>query len=174
MVFLLSKQVTNTFSANWLFLWSQVTGETRWRKPQALLDLDPRPICSNCSFYESKVECANCVEFFCLQCWDAVHFGGKRAYHKFRCLYDFYGKRIDYGDGEFPSMWPTEIEQDEKNGWQLRVNPLRENIAQEMNWETYIDEKSKRYFYYNSITKQYTYDYSDIENVIKSNKPYIV
>ena len=96
MVFLLSKQVTYTFFANWLCVSLQVTGETRWRIHQALLDFGPHPICSNCLFYESKVDYATCVEFFCLQCWDAVHFGRKRANHKFQCLYDFYGKRIDY------------------------------------------------------------------------------
>jgi hypothetical protein len=29
-------------------------------------------------------------------------------------------KRIDYGEGEFPSLWPTDIEQDEMNGWSRR------------------------------------------------------
>ena len=98
MVFFLSKQVTYTFFANWLCVSLQVTGETRWRKHQPLLDFGPRPICSNCSFYENKVEYATCaVEFFCLRCWDAVHFGRNRGNHQFRGLYDFYGKRIDYG-----------------------------------------------------------------------------
>ena len=102
--------------------YNQLTGELRWRKPQALLDLEPRPVCSNCNYYEAQTECANCVEYFCHQCWEAVHYGGRRAKHKFRSLYDFYGKRVDYGDVlvEFPSLWPTDIEQDDKRGWQRR------------------------------------------------------
>jgi hypothetical protein len=102
------------------FYYNQFTGETRWRKPQALLDLEPRPVCSNCNYYEAENECADCVEFFCHQCWQAVHYGGRRAQHKFRCLYDYYGKRVDYGDGIFPSLWPTDIEQDDRNGWRKR------------------------------------------------------
>ena len=106
------------------FYYNQLTGETRWRKPQALLDLEPRPVCSNCNYYEAQNECADCVEFFCHQCWQAVHYGGRRAQHKFRCLYDYYGRRVDYGDGSntctFPSLWPTDVEQDDCNGWRKR------------------------------------------------------
>ncbi len=40
-----------------------------------------------------------------------VHSGGKRLRHQFRALYDFYGKRVDYGEGDFPSCWPTDIMQ---------------------------------------------------------------
>lgn len=102
------------------FFYNQITGESRWRIPQDLLDLEPTPICENCDYYEAKFECASCNEFFCGSCWDAVHFGGKRKTHKFRSLYDYYRKRIDYGEGEFPSIWPSEIEQDERLGWQLK------------------------------------------------------
>ncbi len=102
------------------FFYNQVTGESRWRMPQDLLDLEPKIICDNCEYYEAQVECAACKEFFCFACWDAVHFGGKRKTHDFRALYDFYGRRVDYGDSEFPSKWLSEIEQDEKLGWQLK------------------------------------------------------
>lgn len=44
-------------------------------------------------------------EFFCNQCWKRVHNGGKRASHDFRVLYDYYQKRVDYGEGEFPSRY---------------------------------------------------------------------
>ncbi|CAN0492620.1 unnamed protein product, partial [Discosporangium mesarthrocarpum] len=40
---------------------------------------------------------------------EQVHDGGKRRMHEFRALYDYYGKRVDYGDSEFPSKWPTDI-----------------------------------------------------------------
>ena len=104
------------------FYYNQVSGEIRWRKPQALLDLMRRPICHNCEFYEAVVECQNCIEFYCNSCWETVHYSGKRKRHKFRCLYDYYEKRVDYGDNEFPSRWPSEVEQDEMVGWQLRIS----------------------------------------------------
>lgn len=34
-----------------------------------------------------------------------------------RPLFDTYGHRIDFGEGEWPSVWPSEIEQDEFQGW---------------------------------------------------------
>jgi hypothetical protein len=54
------------------FFYNKLTGEIRWRMPQDLLDLIPRPKCDNCSFYEAGVECSFCNEFFCSQCWDQV------------------------------------------------------------------------------------------------------
>jgi hypothetical protein len=53
-----------------------------------------------------------CVTDRLLLVWDAgavVH----------RPLYDRYGLRVDYGEGEWPSVWPTEIQQDEIKGWSL-------------------------------------------------------
>jgi hypothetical protein len=85
--------------------------------PQPILDRLPRPICGNCDYYEAMNECGVCKEYFCETCWLSVHYGGKRRLHDFRSLYDFYGLRIDYGDGEWPSKWPSEIEQDDVNGW---------------------------------------------------------
>lgn len=122
-----------------------------------LLELEARPVCSNCEFYEAKMECSDCREFFCFQCWDAVHYGGKRSMHKFRTLYDFYDRRVDYGDGEFPSCWPTEIEQDDIHGWKLRLAPLREPSFVEGDWEIYIDPNSNRTFYHNMRTNVTTY-----------------
>jgi hypothetical protein len=78
---------------------------------QDLLDLLPQPMCGNCEQHEAAMECADCREYYCTPCWEAVHYGGKRALHNFRALYDYYSKRIDYGDSEFPSKWPSEIEQ---------------------------------------------------------------
>ena len=48
---------------------------------------------------------------FHARCTLKVHGGGKRLHHEFRALYDFYGKRVDYGEGEFPSYWPTDMAQ---------------------------------------------------------------
>jgi len=87
-----------------------------------------------------------------------VHYGGKRKAHAFRVLYDYYHKRIDYGDGEFPSKWPSEIEQDDIEGWQLRVEPLRDPSQTDGAWQQYIDQESGREFYYNTETQESTYD----------------
>lgn len=122
------------------FFYNQLTGEIRWRMPQDLLDLIPRPVCDNCSYYEAQVECALCNELFCTICWDQVHRGGRRRDHEFRSLYDYYGKRIDYGDGIFPCKWPTEVMQDEAQGWMLRVAPIRDPVAVYDDWEEYLDE----------------------------------
>ena len=37
--------------------------------------------------------------------------GNLKKVTKHRALFDYYGRRVDYGDGDFPSVWPTEIEQ---------------------------------------------------------------
>ena len=124
------------------FFYNQLTGEIRWRMPQDLLDLIPRPLCDNCQYYEAQVECALCNEMFCAPCWDQVHRGGRRRDHEFRSIYDYYGKRIDYGDGIFPCKWPTEVMQDEVQGWMLRVAPIRDPVAVYEDWEEYVDENN--------------------------------
>eukprot|EP01038_Epipyxis_sp_PR26KG_P009683 gene9683-13036_t len=122
------------------FFYNKLTGEIRWRLPQDLLDLVPHPICDNCSHLEALLECSVCNEMYCKTCWDQVHFGGRRKHHEFRSLYDYYGKRLDYGDGIFPSKWPSEVIQDEVQGWMLRVAPMRIPIAKYKNgWEEYHD-----------------------------------
>ncbi len=145
------------------FYYNQISGEIRYRKPQDLLDLMRRPICSNCEFYEARMECAQCSEFFCNQCWDSVHFGGKRAKHNFRNLYDYYEKRVDYGDGEFPSHWPSEVQQDEFSGWNLRVYPARQPYKIVGEWEIYINDETdkkggKEFFYHNRLKHLSQYD----------------
>jgi len=56
---------------NRYFFYNQSTGEVRWRKPQQLLDLEEKPICSNCSISFAVVECTNCCEYFCKDCWNS-------------------------------------------------------------------------------------------------------
>ncbi|KAI9993689.1 hypothetical protein PInf_015986 [Phytophthora infestans] len=69
--------------------------------------------------------------FFC----DAVvHGGGKRLQHNKRKLFDYYGRRRDFGDGEFPSIWPSEILQDASRGYDF-VNLVPRDNYQEMLWE---------------------------------------
>ena len=127
------------------------------------LDLIPRPTCDNCEFYEALIECHVCNEVYCQQCWDQVHFGGRRKDHDFRTLYDYYNKRIDYGDGEFPSKWPSEIIQDEVQGWMLRVAPIRDAIKiHNHGWEEYKeinnDGTEGSAFFFNRNTFEATYD----------------
>ena len=100
----------------------QITGESRWRKPQDFLDLEERPICQNCAYYDAQVECADCNEYFCNTCLDAVHSGGARLKHNIRAIYDIYGKRVDYGDymqdcessATQSCLWPLETEQEKE------------------------------------------------------------
>ncbi|KAJ8611313.1 hypothetical protein CTAYLR_006621 [Chrysophaeum taylorii] len=139
------------------FFFNQVTGEIRWRRPQDLLELMKRPLCSNCAYFEAALECAACEEFFCHECWHQVHYGGKRAAHPFRSLYDAYGMRVDYGDGEFESRWPSEIIQDDVNGILLRISPHREPVEVVGAWQRYEDPDYGTSFYYNPISGEGTY-----------------
>ncbi|RLN90714.1 hypothetical protein BBJ28_00020734 [Nothophytophthora sp. Chile5] len=95
--------------------------------------------------------------FWSLQCWTSVHAGGRRKLHEFRALYDYYDKRMDYGDGEFPSRWPSEIEQDEKYGWGLRIYPRRKPDEVKGSWERYVDAETNREWFYNKDTEQNSY-----------------
>lgn len=115
------------------YFYNQFTGEIRYRMPQDLLDLIPRPCCDNCCEIEAVLECGICNEVFCQHCFESVHFGGRRKDHAYRSLYDYYNKRIDYGDDDpnneeksFPCTWPSEVQQDEIQGWMLRVAPIRD------------------------------------------------
>jgi hypothetical protein len=92
------------------FYYNQHTGQTCWEKPQVLLDLEPKPVCSNCNEYQAEVECANCEEFYCTNCWQFIHLGGKRASHSYRPLYNYYGKRLDYD--KTPWIVPQTNEED--------------------------------------------------------------
>ena len=89
----------------WKALWSEDdkmtfyynldTGETRWSKPQVLLDLEPKPVCCNCSSYLAEIECQECDEFYCTPCFQNIHMGGKRSTHNYKTVYDYYGRRRD-------------------------------------------------------------------------------
>eukprot|EP00968_Pinguiococcus_pyrenoidosus_P007801 scaffold529_cov308-Pinguiococcus_pyrenoidosus.AAC.93 len=141
------------------FYYNQVSGEVRWRKPQALLDLMPKPFCDNCGAVLATTECKDCCEAFCDECWQAVHSGGRRAHHEFRALYDYYERRVDYGDGEFPSLWPSEVAMDELAGWKLRIHAgEREPMRSDGAWDVYYDDDSGRPFYYNRETRDGSYD----------------
>lgn len=163
------------------FFYNKITGEVRWKMPQDLLDLVPKPICDNCCTCEAIVECSSCSEFFCSACWDQVHYGGRRKNHEFRALYDYYGKRLDFGDSDgvdgndgdgvgyrdtaYPCKWPSDIVQDEIHGWMLRISPTREPTSVCGAWESYgpgsgagtESSTGSRSFYFNRQTFEATY-----------------
>lgn len=121
------------------FFFDSTTGEVRWRKPQALLNIMPMPKCSNCEMTDAVLECRECGEYYCGDCFSSIHAGGKRKLHGFRPLLDAYDKRVDYGDGDWPSIWPSELEQDEFRGWfpidsegnEIPLEPLQAARVQE-------------------------------------------
>lgn len=159
------------------FFYNKLSGEIRWRMPQDLLDLIPHPHCDNCHHVDATLECSVCNELFCGPCFDNVHSGGRRKEHTFRALYDYYNKRLDYGDGEFPCKWPTEVIQDEVQGWMLRVAPKRAAVRKYTSgWEEYEEGpllKPKKLgestplgnggkmFYFNRDTFEATYELPD-------------
>ncbi|RLN20903.1 hypothetical protein BBJ28_00011454 [Nothophytophthora sp. Chile5] len=62
------------------------------------------------------------------------HGAGNGAPFYYRALFDFYGRRRDYGDGAFPSIWPTEILQDAARGYDFVALAPRNNY-QAMLWD---------------------------------------
>ncbi|KAG3038940.1 hypothetical protein PC119_g2503 [Phytophthora cactorum] len=142
------------------FYYNRVTGEVRFRRPQDVLDLLPKPLCENCessATSEATMECKDCGELFCGVCWANVHSGGRRKLHEFRALYDYYNRRVDYGDWEFPSRWPSEIEQDEMDGWGFRTHPRRRPDEVQGAWERYVDPDTRREWFYNRETDENSY-----------------
>ncbi|KAL3671593.1 hypothetical protein V7S43_003509 [Phytophthora oleae] len=140
------------------FYYNRVTGEVRFRRPQDVLDLLPKPHCENCEPpNEAAMECKDCGELYCNACWTNVHSGGRRKLHEFRALYDYYNRRVDYGDWEFPSRWPSEIEQDEMDGWGYRILPRRRPDEVQGTWERYVDPDTKREWFYNLETEENSY-----------------
>uniref|UniRef100_K3WLQ7 F-box/LRR-repeat protein 15-like leucin rich repeat domain-containing protein n=1 Tax=Globisporangium ultimum (strain ATCC 200006 / CBS 805.95 / DAOM BR144) TaxID=431595 RepID=K3WLQ7_GLOUD len=134
------KQLVDTYNQHGMgygapFYYNQVNQEIRWRMPRELLILQPRPGCDQCEQPNSaRFECATCCEYFCDQCNEIVHGHGKRQLHEKRRLFNFYGVRCDYGDGEFPSKWPSEIEQDRDRGYNFILMTPKENY-QDMLWQ---------------------------------------
>eukprot|EP00956_Cyclotella_meneghiniana_P017205 scaffold27829_cov64-Cyclotella_meneghiniana.AAC.5 len=51
------------------FYYNQGTGESTWKKPQILLEAEPKPKCSNCNNDRADFECSECAEFLCSACW---------------------------------------------------------------------------------------------------------
>ena len=89
-----------------------------------------------------------------------VHFGGKRARHPFRALYDAFGRRVDYGDGDFDlaSMWPSELIQDDVAGILLRIAPHRDPAETAGTWQRYDDREAGVSYYYNPVSGEGTYE----------------
>lgn len=87
-----------------------------------------------------------------------MHTGGRRRYHAFRALFDADGRRVDYADHEFPSRWPSELHQDDRDGWTLRCVPFRAPQQVVGAWERYVDAASGRVWYFNSFTREDSYN----------------
>ena len=87
-------QTTLYCSTQTIYFLSKKTKESTWTKPKELLNLDPRPLCSNCEIYDAQLHCNNCCEYFCLFCFKAVHYNGKRKAHDAYTLYDYWNNRI--------------------------------------------------------------------------------
>lgn len=64
---------------------------------------------------------------------------------------------MDYGDWEFPSRWPSEIEQDEMDGWGFRTHPRRCPDEVQGPWERYVDPDTQRDWFYNRETEENSY-----------------
>ena len=75
-------------------------------------------------------------------------------------LYDAYGRRVDYGDGDFEleSMWPSEIVQDDVAGILLRISPHREPVETVGTWQRYADPDTGTSYYYNPVSGEGTYE----------------
>ncbi|KAF0776190.1 hypothetical protein AaE_000111 [Aphanomyces astaci] len=100
------------------FYYNQINSDVRWRMPSDVLSLERQPTCNQCDVDSTAtVECSTCGEYFCPECCARVHDHGKRQQHIRRPMYNYYHKRIEYGDGEFPSVWPSEIDQDRNRPW---------------------------------------------------------
>jgi hypothetical protein len=144
------------------FYYNSTTGEMRRRKPQDLLDLMPRPrcTCGSCAAVKETRGVFIPGEPVCDTCFKRTMFGAKEKLIRWRTLYDYYGRRVDYGDGEFPAKWPSEVEQDEWKGPLLRVEPIREPVGKdiESGWTKYHDEHTDRDFWQNAETGGETYD----------------
>ncbi|TYZ58252.1 hypothetical protein PybrP1_007929 [[Pythium] brassicae (nom. inval.)] len=134
------KQLVDTYNQHGMgfgapFYYNQVTQQIRWRMPRELLALVARPGCDQCEQRESaSVECATCSEYFCDECHEVVHGRGRRRLHATRQLFNYYGVRRDYGDGEFPSEWPSEVDQDRARGYDFVALAPTESY-QDMLWQ---------------------------------------
>ena len=49
-------------------------------------------------------------------------------------------------------MWPSEIEQDEKDGWHLRVQPYRDPSHRANGYHIYSDDNINREYYHDERT----------------------
>eukprot|EP01034_Spumella_vulgaris_P024314 gene24314-30635_t len=146
------------------FFYNKLSGEIRYRMPQDLLDLIPHPNFITLGYisYFSSTNIV-CNELFCQTCFNTVHSGGRRAEHPFRALYDYYNKRLDYGDGVFPCKWPSEVMQDEVQGWMLRIAPIRNPTkTYQDGWEVYNENTA------DANAKKHSENYKRMYNTVNT------
>lgn len=86
------------------------SGKSQWHIPKEILSLLPDVYCDNCVHEIAKVECHDCAELYCVDCYNEVHRGGKRYYHSTRAVYDAYGEKIEHLDdiNEKTFLWPSQ------------------------------------------------------------------
>ncbi|OQR81008.1 hypothetical protein THRCLA_11893, partial [Thraustotheca clavata] len=126
------------------YYYNQINYDVRWRMPGELLSALLQPKCDQCEKPQSaEVECSHCGEYFCCECTWRIHSHGKRQYHSTRKLYNYYRKRIDYGDGEFPSFWRSEIDQDVVRPWDFILGVPKEGYDEFVKW---VEEENRRLF----------------------------
>ncbi|GMF22417.1 unnamed protein product [Phytophthora lilii] len=87
---------------------------------------------SNAVLFECKHSFAVCKH--CVKLRDDEMQSLNARLHNKRKLFDFYGRRRDYRDGTFPSIWPSEILQDAARGYDFEKLVPRDNY-QDMLWE---------------------------------------
>ncbi|OQR80756.1 hypothetical protein ACHHYP_17234 [Achlya hypogyna] len=126
------------------YYYNQLNGDVRWRMPSAILTAQPQPRCDQCEIAGiAELECAHCGEYFCPTCSERIHGHGKRQNHWQRKLYNYYRRRVDYGDGDFPSWWPTEFEQDAMRPWNFIEGVPRDGYDALVQW---IADENHRLF----------------------------
>ena len=94
---------------------------------------EARPRCDDCAGADATVECEDCGELFCDECWARVHGGGRRRNHTARALRD-------------PRERATACASPDE-----RAGPPAP-------WSKHFDESYGVDYYYNSATGESTYE----------------
>ncbi|KAF1331498.1 Glucose-6-phosphate isomerase, partial [Globisporangium splendens] len=117
--------------------WATTLVQSHWRRIQATKELE-RIQAEKRTRWKKPIDTYNQhgmgygAPFY--YCNEIVHGHGKRQLHEKRKLFNFYGICCDYGDGEFPSKWPSEIGQDRDRGYDF-ISMTPKESYQDMLWQ---------------------------------------